>query len=63
MGLARFTSIAYSIIAIQEMNLCRFYPPILWNTARLLVESDSTENMEYTFTDGGNDEDAEVEKK
>ena len=44
------------------MNLCRFYPPILWNTARLLVESDSTENMEYTFTDGGNDEDAEVEK-
>lgn len=32
---------AYSIIAIQQLNLNRFYPPILWATSRLMVESGS----------------------
>ena len=30
---------AYSIIALQEMNLARFYPTIFWNTANLIVDS------------------------
>lgn len=30
---------SYSIIALQEMNLARFYPIIFWNTANLIVDS------------------------
>ena len=29
---------AYSIIALQEMNLARYYPIIFWNTANLIVD-------------------------
>ena len=31
--------LAYSIIALQEMNLCYKYPIILWNTACLITDS------------------------
>lgn len=41
------------------MNLAYHYPSILWNTSRLLVESDSTENLELNFIE---DEETEVEK-
>ena len=30
---------AYSIIALQEMNLAYYYPVIFWNTANLIVDS------------------------
>ena len=30
---------SYSMIALQEMNLARFYPIIFWNTANLIVDS------------------------
>lgn len=34
-------STVYSVIAIQELNLNYYYPPIFWATARLMVESDA----------------------
>ena len=38
---------AYSIIALQEMNLARFYPVIFWNTANLIVDSGGIQTIEY----------------
>lgn len=32
-------TLAYSFVALQEMNLARFYPIIFWNTANLIVDS------------------------
>lgn len=32
-------STVYSVIAVQQMNLNYYYPPILWATSRLMVES------------------------
>ena len=37
---------SYSIIALQEMNLARFYPIIFWNTANLIVDSGGNQNIE-----------------
>ena len=38
---------AYSMVALQEMNLARFYPIIFWNTANLIVDSGGSQNLEY----------------
>ena len=38
---------AYSIVALQEMNLARFYPIIFWNTANLIVDSGGSQSVEY----------------
>lgn len=38
---------AYSMVALQEMNLARFYPIIFWNTANLIVDSGGTQKLEY----------------
>ena len=40
-------TLAYSIIALQEMNLARFYPIIFWNTANLIVDSGGIQSIEY----------------
>lgn len=37
-------SYSYSIIALQEINLNYFYPPVYWNCACLTVESNSFDN-------------------
>lgn len=34
-------STVYSVIAIQQLNLNYYYPPIFWAAARLMVESDA----------------------
>lgn len=39
-------TIAYSIIAVQELNLVYFYPSIYWNTACLIVDSDGIQEEE-----------------
>ena len=38
---------SYSMIALQEMNLARFYPIIFWNTANLIVDSGGIQTIEY----------------
>ncbi len=38
---------SYSMIALQEMNLARFYPIIFWNTANLIVDSGGIQVVEY----------------
>ena len=38
---------SYSIVALQEMNLARFYPIIFWNTANLIVDSGGIQAVEY----------------
>ena len=64
---------SYSIIALQEMNLARYYPIIFWNTANLIVdcggemveleedeEEDTLDEIDVTESD---DEVAEDEEK
>lgn len=38
-GFNQSHTLAYSLIALQEMNLCYKYPIILWNTACLITDS------------------------
>lgn len=38
---------SYSMVALQEMNLARFYPIIFWNTANLIVDSGGIQIVEY----------------
>ena len=38
---------AYSIIALQEMNLAYRYPIIFWNTANLIVDSGGIQTVDY----------------
>ena len=40
-------TLSYSIVALQEMNLSRYYPIIFWNTANLIVDS----GAEFTLSD------------
>lgn len=40
---------AYSIIAVQELNLAFFYPNIYWNTANLIVDSSGIEEEEDAY--------------
>lgn len=55
-------STVYSVIAVQQLNLNYYYPPIFWATARLMVESDAidfvTEDLELL-----SDEDDDIEEK
>ena len=37
-------TVAYSIIAVQELNLAFYYDPIYWDTACLIVDSDGIED-------------------
>ncbi|MCQ2147511.1 MAG: HNH endonuclease, partial [Bacteroidales bacterium] len=41
-------TLAYSMVALQEMNLAYKYPIIYWNTANLLVDSGSLEGEDKT---------------
>ena len=58
---------AYSIIALQEMNLAYKYPIIFWNTANLIVDSGGTQNVtedDMIIVDDAPDEDVdEVEEE
>ena len=38
---------SYSMVALQEMNLARFFPIIFWNTANLIVDSGGIQTVEY----------------
>ena len=49
---------SYSMIALQEMNLARFYPIIFWNTANLIVDSGGIQTDEEVEDE---DEGLEVE--
>lgn len=61
-------TLSYSIVALQEMNLARFYPIIFWNTANLIVDSgaefiadeDEEEIEEEELEDEEDDEEEEV---
>lgn len=50
-------TLAYSIVALQELNLCYKYPMIFWNTANLIVDSGSMNlEEEFSFDDDNEDE-------
>lgn len=49
-------TLAYSIIALQEMNLAYKYPIVYWNTANLIVDSGGIQ----TFEDEDEDEEVEI---
>ena len=54
---------AYSIIALQEMNLAYKYPIIFWNTANLIVDSGGIQNVtedDMIIVDDAPDEDADA---
>lgn len=40
-------TLAYSIVALQEMNLAYIYPTIFWDTACLIAESGKEEDEEF----------------
>lgn len=61
---SRIHTTAYSIIAIQEMNLAYFYPIIYWNTACLSVDSSAVNQGDfYNLIDDGIVDDEVVEGK
>lgn len=39
-------TLAYSLVALQEMNLCHKYPIIFWNTACLITDSGGSEETD-----------------
>ena len=53
---------SYSMIALQEMNLARFYPIIFWNTANLIVDSGGIQVEEVEDEDEGLDVEPEPEE-
>ena len=53
---------SYSMIALQEMNLARFYPIIFWNTANLIVDSGGIQTEEIEDEDEGLDVEPEPEE-
>ncbi len=53
---------SYSMIALQEMNLARFYPIIFWNTANLIVDSGGIQTEEVEDEDEGLDVEPEAEE-
>ena len=53
---------SYSMIALQEMNLARFYPIIFWNTANLIVDSGGIQVEEIEDEDEGLDVEPEPEE-
>ena len=61
---------SYSMVALQEMNLARFFPIIFWNTANLIVDSGGIQTVEYDedgeasiIVEAEPDEDAEEEEQ
>ena len=58
---------SYSMVALQEMNLARFFPIIFWNTANLIVDSGGIQVKEVEDEDEGLDvepeEDADIEEE
>lgn len=52
---------SYSMIALQEMNLARFYPIIFWNTANLIVDSGGIQTDEVEDEDEGLDVEPEAD--
>ena len=44
---------AYSLIGLQELNLCYKYSPIYWSTANLICDSGAIESKENESTDYG----------
>ena len=55
-------TIAYSIIAIQELNLAYFYPRVFWNTACLIVDSGGLEDQTDVFDDDDDEDEGEAAK-
>lgn len=61
-------TLSYSIVALQEMNLARFYPIIFWNVANLIVDSgaefiiDDEEDIEDEDIENTTDDDEEDEE-
>lgn len=53
---------SYSMVALQEMNLARFYPIIFWNTANLIVDSGGIQTEEVEDEDEGLDVEAEPDE-
>ena len=53
---------SYSMIALQEMNLARFYPIIFWNTANLIVDSGGIQTDEIEDEDEGLDVEPEADE-
>ena len=54
---------SYSMIALQEMNLARFYPIIFWNTANLIVDSGGIQTEEVEDEDEGLEVEPEPEEE
>ena len=56
-------TLAYSLVALQEMNLAYNYPIVFWDTANLIVDSGAM-NLEEEFEkDIEDEEDEEGETK
>ena len=53
---------SYSMVALQEMNLARFFPIIFWNTANLIVDSGGIQTEEVEDEDEGLDVEPEPEE-
>ena len=53
---------SYSMIALQEMNLARFFPIIFWNTANLIVDSGGIQTEEDEDEDEGLDVEPEPDE-
>ena len=52
-GFNKSHTLAYSIIGLQELNLCYKYNPIYWNTANLIVDSGSLDEESNDSTNYG----------
>ena len=50
-GFSLIHSTLYSMIAIQQLYIVNNYPSIFWNTARILVESQSIDFLEFDAED------------
>ena len=46
-------TLAYSIIALQEMNLAYKYPIVYWNAANLIVDSGGVQTIDYSDDEEG----------
>jgi len=53
---------SYSMIALQEMNLARFFPIIFWNCANLIVDSGGIQTEEIVNEDEGLDVEPEADE-
>ena len=44
-------TVAYSTIALQEMNLAYYYPVIVWNCACLSIDADAVDENSFSYTE------------